>query len=266
MKCYVIHLERATDRKETCINEFQNTEIEFEFVSGVDWRDLTDQDIEDNVDSQYLANERKFKRPPVHGGLACWLSHRKVWRTALANEEELIAVFEDDCQLAKETKSALVAIESIFQNEGHQFDIVFLYNGKTRNPFLPVYKINDKFTLGIVKCNSMGAVGYVITLQAIKILLKEYPIMVDLVDFVLHLHAWWKNGLRTYTISPQVVYHGEPSEIHHSYNEESYGPRLSAKTLPHKNRKTLRYRIHLLLTQGIPKRLAFRQRMKKEIK
>ncbi len=277
MKCYVINLDRATERRKTMISQFAKAGIEFEFAKGIDWCDLSDQDIQDNVCPKYLANQRKWKRPLVHGGLACWLSHRKVWQTALQNNESIIAVFEDDCSLAEETQSV---IDNLDRSVGmFDFDIVFLYNGKTRNPIIPVYRLNEEFILGVIRYDSIGAVGYVITAEAMKSLLSHFPLMNEVVDTVMH--SWWMNGLKTYMLSPQVVFHGTtttPTQTptglryvrsrHHSFGDEPfdnhYIKQMGYQNLRHGKNKMLGQKLHILLSQGIPKRLAFRKRMKNE--
>ena len=267
MKSYVLNLERAIERREYAKNQFKYYGIDFEFLYGVDWRDITNQDIFENVHPKYLSNANKWKRPLIHGGLACWLSHRKIWKTALKNEEKVIAVFEDDCRLTDNTKSALDSICQFTTVKGKsEFDIVFLYNGKLRNPILPVHKINDKFTLGVIKYDSIGAVGYVITSKAMKKLLDNFPQMVEVVDIVMH--SYWLNGLKTYMISPQVVFHGEPNITHRSYSTEPYKSvyigNIDKESLRHNKGKMFSQKTYILFTQGIPKRLAFHKRMRAE--
>ena len=266
MKNYVIHLERASERREYLSKEFTRHGINYEIAKAVDWRDIGDEDIQKHVHPRYLENARKFKRPLVHGGLACWLSHRKVWELALESNADIVSVFEDDSRLTSELKPALESIERLNKSQDFKFDIIFLYNGKTRNPIIPVYRIDDTFTLGVIKYDSIGAVGYVITNRAMKSLLKQYPRMVEVVDIVMH--SWWMNGLSTYVITPQVVFHGEDNLTHHSYGKESYTNEyiqsLGLGFLRHNKSKTLRQKLHILFSQGIPKRIAFRKRMLNE--
>jgi len=113
IKNYVINLERAIERRKASLDDFIRNDIDFEFVSGIDWQDISDQDIRTHVQPKYLYNVQRSSRPLVHGTLACWLSHRKVWQMALDNREDIIAVFEDDCRLTNATKPALMAIDKI---------------------------------------------------------------------------------------------------------------------------------------------------------
>ena len=40
MKCFVINLKRAVERKEYISNQLQQLSQEFEFVEGVDWKEI----------------------------------------------------------------------------------------------------------------------------------------------------------------------------------------------------------------------------------
>jgi len=90
--------------------------------------------------------------------------------------------------------------------------------------------------------------------------------MLAAVDFVIHAH--YLHHLKTYLITPQVVFHGEKNvNVHHSFNEETYEKynieKYGYKALRRKNRR-IRNEIHRFFTRTIPKRLAFRKRMKAE--
>ena len=251
------------------LRQFGDYDIEFEFVSGIDWSELTEQDLLDNVDSKYLLRQRKWKQPLIQGELACWLAHCKVWKSALNNGlDNAIAVFEDDCRLTDDAKSTLIEIEKLIESpRGFNFDIIFLYNGKQHNSVVPVYRLSDKFTLDIIKYDSTGAVGYVISRRAMEFILTQYPYMDGPIDMLMH--SYWKTGLKTYMLSPSVVFHGDHSSPHHSYACESYDnepyvKQLGIKSSRHGRTKTIQHRIYLLLTLRIPRRLAFRKRKKSE--
>lgn len=49
--------------------------------------------------------------------LACWQSHRNLWKRAVNEGADAIAVFEYDVSLVCETKSALAVIDSLGQQE-----------------------------------------------------------------------------------------------------------------------------------------------------
>ena len=188
--------------------------------------------------------------------------------------ENSVAIFEDDVSLTDDTKLALDEISNI-ENQDIEFDIIFLYDTKRIKPLIPAHRIDDTFVLNLVKYSSMGAVGYVISRRAMKLLLNDYPLMSMGIDQLMHWY--WITGLKTYVLTPQVVFHGDRNRrhFHHSYSGESG---ISNELLEWKQNNLGKYRKYKLLTamkslqtfpsrlafKYIPQRLVFRQRMKKE--
>ena len=276
MKNYVINLERASDRREVIAKNFDHYGIEFEFFTAIDWVDLTENDVRDNVDSKFLAKSKKWINPmDLHGMLACWLSHRILWKNAVADEQsEIISIFEDDATLTSDTKAALEAITKL-EKQNFEFDIIFLYDSKRPKPLIPVCKIDERFALNLVKYSSMGAVGYVISRRAINVLLNHFPLMNVGIDELMHWY--WLTGLKTYVLSPQVVFHGdmESSIHHHSFAGEPSGtneirqwkitnPSLYTRIRAKSELKKLLEFPSRLVFKYIPQRLAFRKRLKYE--
>lgn len=275
MKIYVINLERAVERKEAAIGEFERYGIEFDIHSGVDWRSLTERDVREQVEHKFQAIAKKRWNPmSIYGMLACWLSHRNLWKRAVYDGVDAIAVFEDDVRLADETKSALARIESLEQQD-FNFDIVFLYDSKRVKPMIPAHRIDSRFVLNLVKYSSMGAVGYVISRPAMKILLDDYPKMNMGIDELMH--SYWLTGLKTYVLTPQVAYHGDAISglEHHSLAGEADGTNELRKLRRESLGAYLRHKLKLefrklsgfpsrLVCKYIPQRLAFRKRMKSE--
>ena len=263
MKSYVISLDRAAERRDSILHNFEQFGIDFQVVSGIDWLDITDQMVLDNLHPDYFFRAKNLKRPHVHGILACWLSHRKVWKLAIERNQKIVAIFEDDCELTVDTKPALKAIEASGTNK---FDIVFLYHGKPKKPLYPILKIDDKFAFNLVKYESIGAVGYVITIDAMKTLLKNYPLMNIHIDALMHYY-WW-HGLKTYILTPQVTFHGSFGKAHHSYNEEGVSietlERLGLTSNSHYLVKKLRRFYDRLISKYLPQFSAFQKRLKLE--
>ena len=267
IKNYIINLERAHERRQNVVKEFIQYGVEYELVSGIDWRDLSEQDIVNWVDPKVKRREQIYGQTIDKGSLACWLSHRKVWEIGIRNNLDLIAVFEDDATLTNRTREILLKIETLQSLENFNFDIIFLYNGKPRKPYIPIHRLNDEFTLGLVKYDSIGAVGYVITQHAIRRLMRDFPRMNFCVDTVMH--AYWMTSLKTYVLMPQVVFHGTENSGHHSYNEEShfFFSDDNSKSLSNirKLLTKLQKSSNTLLNKDIPKRIGFKRRIKDEV-
>lgn len=270
MKNYVLGLERAVDRKEAIIKELNHYDIEFDFYWAIDWHSITDEDVQKNVYPKYLKETNNSIDPlQIYSVLACWQSHRSLWKFAMKEGLDSIAVFEDDARLSEDTKPALAAIDQL---KDFEYDIIFLFNAKTF-PLIPVHSIDDKFKLNLIKYNSIGAVGYVISRNAMGTLLNKYPMMTMGIDALMHWY--WMTGLRTYILTPHVVFHG--TEVHHhSCLGESGNYNTVMDWKANDREKYVRFRRRRaikqiqnfpsrLFSKYIPQRLVFRKRLKSMI-
>lgn len=93
MHAYVINLARSRERRIHIANELSRVRIDYEFVEGIDGRDL---DIHDSrvIDSAVLGT--RWFRPGVAG---CALSHLKVYRKIVEDGLAHALVLEDDIRL-----------------------------------------------------------------------------------------------------------------------------------------------------------------------
>ncbi|MDE0309041.1 MAG: glycosyltransferase family 25 protein [Acidiferrobacterales bacterium] len=201
MKSYVINLERSVDRREHIVREFNAHGIEFEFSTAKDKLSLTQYDYNELADPQ--SKSINWSHHAVPGLFACWVSHQTVWKRCLENESvDTVAVFEDDVTISENINDAFRTLES----SRDRFDVVFLFKSFGKKPFKPLIELDGGFSLGIVKYQDTGAFGYVITRQAMQHVIERFP---KFRNFAIDdlLHAPWLTELRTFTLSPAVVFH-----------------------------------------------------------
>ena len=191
--------------------QLEKLDQEFEFVEGIDWKDIDPLLLSNTVKNIRIKNSyRKLSL----GYMACNLSHRKVLKQFVDSSEKIIAVLEDDVKLNKDLPKVLKALE----NPPHHFDIVFLHRREKQNNLLVNLKaVSAKYALSLSKKEEAGALGYVITKSAAKHFLTVLPQVCGPIDDALH--AYYCHGLKTYTLNPQIVSLGEVG-INHSYNLE----------------------------------------------
>lgn len=91
MKNYVISLKSATARREHISNEFGKKNVNFEFFDAI-----TPNEIEATAKELDL-NIRDTELTP--GEIACLLSHVFLWKKAIDERLDYIAIFEDDIYL-----------------------------------------------------------------------------------------------------------------------------------------------------------------------
>lgn len=244
MKCVVINLERAQDRRKRIAEQFKNLGLEFEFFTGIDGHGLPNEDYFKYGDKYSgLVN---WKHPNVPGMLGCWISHRYVWQNSLDEGLEMIAVLEDDVTLDPHVEQVLNAVE-VGVDSMPEFDIIFLDNRRPDRQYIPLAVVDHMFSVGLVRYGNLGTSGYIITRGAMQQLLRKFPRMPVAIDQLMH--AGWKNGLQTFTLNPQVVFHGERFVDHGSYVFS-----------PIRMKRTWKQKFHYLLELGGPKRVSYLRR------
>ena len=148
MKCVVINLKRAHERRERIARQFENLNIQFEFFTGIDGRNFSKLELIQHTDGQ--SGTIDLEHPNMPGMLGCWLSHRQVWQTALEEKSKFIAVFEDDVTLHSKLQQALEILDETKANIVPKFDIIFLDDRRPHRQFVPLAKLSDEFTIGLV--------------------------------------------------------------------------------------------------------------------
>lgn len=219
MKCFVINLKRAVERKRYITTQLHKLSQEFEFVEGIDWKDIDPKLL--SKTSQHFKIKNSFRTLTL-GQMGCNLSHRKILKGLVGSSEKMIAVLEDDVRLSNDFSKILSTLET----SPHRFDIVFLGSRFKENGLINLVPLNDNFNFSLSKAREKGAWGYVITRDAAKEFLRILPEVTGPIDDALH--AYFLHGLKTYTLNPQVVFHEEEAE-RFSYNTENRLERLILK-------------------------------------
>ncbi len=220
MKCVVINLPRAEDRRRAMRRQFNALGMEFEILDAIDWRDLNDEDwaLVDRI-----SRDREGRRPLSDGMIACYISHRKALGSVAAGEDELVAVFEDDVTLAPEIGGALDALARLYAS-GWEFDLVFLHRNDTDKPFAPLKRVDAGVRLGITKFSDWGTQSYVVSKKGASRFLKNCPRIVHQIDHTLH--AYWENGMDVFSLETPVVFHINEADGH-SFVQEAADSRPS---------------------------------------
>ena len=98
MRCVVINLPVASERREAIGREFGKVGLDYEIWEAVDGSRLTEEELAsvDNETRNRLGYD-EMDRP----ALACLLSHTAALRSLADSEDEVIAVFEDDASFTR---------------------------------------------------------------------------------------------------------------------------------------------------------------------
>ena len=206
VRCLVINLPLAWERREAIEHEFSKVGLTYELWAAVDGHRLTD---EDHRSIDHDGRRRLGLRPLDNSSVACLLSHLSIVRHLAESEDDMVAIFEDDARLHPDLPDVLDALDG----KSEKFDIVKLQrNGSP--PYYPVYQLLPSHSLGRVRYYDRGGYGYVITRHAARHLLERFPTTYWEIDQLIP--RFWDNGLMNVLyVNPPVVYHDDvlPSYI-----------------------------------------------------
>ena len=220
MKCIVINLPRAKERREAMYRQFDALDMEFEIFDAIDWRELSEQDWM-LVDRK--SRDMEGRRPLSEGMVACHLSHRKALESVALGDDELVAIFEDDVTLAPEIGDVLQALVRLYSS-GWEFDFVFLHRHSKDKPFAPLKRVDSGIRLGITRFSDWGTQSYVVSKKGASRLLERFPKIVNRTDHTLH--AYWETGLNVFSLETPVVFDGNEAGGH-SFLQETKSSRPS---------------------------------------
>ena len=249
MKCFVINLPRAEDRRRAMSRQFDALGTKFEIFDATDWRDLNEEDwaLVDRI-----SREMEGRRPLSDGMIACHLSHRKAMKSVAEGEDELTAIFEDDVTLAPEIGGALDALARLYAS-GWEFDFVFLHRNSKDKTFAPLKRVDAGIRLGITKFSDWGAQGYVVSKKGASRFLNNCPRIVHQIDHTVH--AYWETGLNVFSLETPVVFDGNEAGSH-SFLQEA------ADSRPSRNLWKLGRRALSNLREEVLKRVCFSRKVR----
>lgn len=144
-KIYCINLERRKDRKEQCISEFFKHNLNVEFISAIDGKDISDINV-------------KIKK----GAYACSLSHIKIYNDIIKNNYNKVLILEDDIEFSNNLTNEFNAV---FNNIPENWNLLY-FSG---NHYKGLTKINNDISKMI---GSLSMACYGITYNMTKALLN----------------------------------------------------------------------------------------------
>ena len=254
MKCFVINLPTACERREAIDREFRKVGLPYELWPAVDGHDLTDKDLQ-AIDRR--GRLRAGLAPLDTMAAACLLSHLSVFRRLEASDDDMVAIFEDDARLHPDLPDVLRALDG----KAEKFDVVKLNRSYGLLPYFPLYRFMRSHSLGRVKYQDHGAYGYVITRHAAAHLLERFPRPVHEIDWIVP--RFWENGLHNVLyVDPPVVFHDDilPSHIEHDRTES----RSNYRRLMRRNPLVFLQRIRAALRRSLRRFYLFRRLRKSD--
>lgn len=193
IKAFIIHLERATERRQQVAELISQLQIPAEVITAVDAKQLSDAE----VDRVYKPRLHKPTYPfrLSRNEIACFLSHRKTWQAIIDQNLDAALVLEDDVALTADFPAAFAAALA-----------VAIEGGLVRLPFRTDRETGDTILMsGSVKVIrplpvGLGMVAQLISRKAAQILLNRTKQFDRPVDTFAQMN--WITGLQPLSVIP----------------------------------------------------------------
>ncbi|MCY6413593.1 glycosyltransferase family 25 protein [Acinetobacter sp. VNH17] len=196
MQNCVISLKTETKRREHIQQEFNKQNIHFDFF--------------DAITPEY--NQEIAKKLKIHienllltqGEISCLLSHISLWKKAIDENMDYIAIYEDDIHIGQQVAQFLnqsnwipkdcdiIKLEAFYQH-------VFVSRSEQ-------IRLKDDRALYVLKSKHVGAAGYILSQHAAKFLLEDVQNNFSLkpLDHIIFEDYIFNQELKVFQILPAI--------------------------------------------------------------
>ena len=197
MDIFVISLRSALARRAHVASEMAAAGLRFQFFDAIDARSEPERHFVATSVPQYKINAR---RAPLPGEIACYASHRAVWRHCVELAAPIV-VLEDDFRLLPGFASALPRLEGLTREFGF-VRIQSLERGRRR--FTPKVVRNDSgLSLHYLEDVPLCMLAYSIDPSAAAALIESSAYLTAPVD--KFMQRTWEHCVPLFGIAPQLV-------------------------------------------------------------
>lgn len=193
---YVINLDRSPQRLAHITRHLGEHGLPFTRITAVDGAELAA-----DVDGYDPERARRNYFVPMHEGeIACFLSHRRAWKTFLEESDApFCLVLEDDVELADGFRDAIEAIAKLPVGD---WDIIKIYS-RNRRFGRTVRTLTPQHRLVRFMVQPLGTVGALISRDGARRLLDGTLPITRPID--VQLQHWWELGASVLTVDPPLV-------------------------------------------------------------
>ncbi len=203
---FIINLLQDIEKKEHIKNLCTAYNLSPEFIKAVNGKSLSNKEIENAYSKENAINI--FGRELSRGEIGCALSHKKIYQKMVNKRINEALILEDDVEFNSELLNVINTINSFPE----KWNLILLGHHsckkrdlETRYSFWGKTRLTENYVLTRpVECGC-GTYGYILTLEAAKIILTNIEKLCQPIDY----YTGKNKSLDLYTISPP------PIKIHH---------------------------------------------------
>jgi GR25 family glycosyltransferase involved in LPS biosynthesis len=239
IKAFIVHLERATERRAQVAELMAQLPIPAEIIIAVDSKQLSDEQVSQVYQPRLHKPYYPFRLS--RNEVACFLSHRKTWQAIIDQNLDAALVLEDDVALTPDFPAAFAAAVSVTAQGG----LVRLPFRSDRETGAVITGTNTSIKVIHPVPVGLGMVAQIISRSAAKILLELTEKFDRPVDTFAQMN--WVTKLQPLSVVPGGVQEissnlggstlKQPCSLAHKLHRELMRPiyRRSVKIYSHKS-------------------------------
>ncbi|MCB4435514.1 glycosyltransferase family 25 protein [Alteromonas sp. McT4-15] len=191
---FVINLATSPERWESASSRLKALNLKAERFDAVLGKALTSEEVESFYDAE--ANRKYHHRNLTAGEIGCYISHRNVWQKMIDENIARCLILEDDLTIDDKLIEVLSHIEGL-----SKWDMIKIFDNRDV-PFQEEIKLDDTYTLGNFTKVPNCALGYALSLEGAKKLLKRKNFF-RAVDVDIQIHS--EVGISIFGIKPYRI-------------------------------------------------------------
>ena len=197
-EAFIIHLARATSRKEAVEAAVRNVGMPATVMDAVDGQALSDAEVATWYPGHALF-EPRYPFPLGRGEIACFQSHRNAWKEILKRNLDFAVVLEDDTAI---DRSQIEKVASFFADFGKSDDYVSLQTRPIVSGAKPIF-CDGRANLIQQIPPPLRTSGQIVGREAARKLLSVTEQFDRPIDCLLQM--FWVTGVRMLCASPSGV-------------------------------------------------------------
>ena len=197
LRAYILHLTRATGRRENAQQLLQTCGVAGGLWPAVDGANMSSTDLEEVVGAQLF--EPAYPFPLKTGEIGCFLSHRQIWAEMQRRDEDAALIIEDDAALDPDIFPLAVELA---RSNVEKLGYIQLQTRITDGPAV-LADTNGPCQLTVPQLGGLRTTAQVVSKEAAAHLLRLTEIIDRPVDTFVQSH--WHTLLRPARIFPSGV-------------------------------------------------------------
>ena len=199
---YFINMDKSKERLNHMLPYVQGLGLSFERIPGVDGNKLSDEEINEVLDTKMYAQYAMEQDSIPRGVVGCSLSHLKAWEAFINSRYKFALIFEDDVTFDPELLRKMISELTV--KDPQKWDIATFLKNKTGST-VTMHDLFDGYVMNLDFMSLSGSNAYILNRKAAADFINYfYPIKIPLDGYFARP---WEFGMKFVSIEPFIVHH-----------------------------------------------------------